>query len=1152
VKQKTLLSIVVLLSLVLAALPAPMGALEAASPPAAPARVAPDQGVWTLGPTMCFDLTRIDAEYLPATGKVYILGGRSGTTTVGNIYAFDPVAGTCVDTGAVMPTPISNYTANLVNDGTNDLLCTFGGRNSAGAVTLDVQCYNPVANTAAIKTTLPAAWTGYTPGAQVVVDNMVYIFGGFNSLAAPYMTARTERYDPVANTFTQLGNLNLARAYILAGEVDGKIYAFGGDIFDGAALIAQTMAEVMADPAGAGTWDDAAVADLPVAGDEGRAFAFDTNSPYEFAGQIVLATMAQWSGASNAVVLYDVATNTYDETFPDLINARRNHGDAFIPLCTGDPADGLPGMWIFGGYLTGDNPPYAPTEYFPLECPAGPAVYLSPASQTGSGGPGTTVTYDLTLTNQTGQEDTFDITYDFVWPTTGPATVGPVANEASQTFQVEVAIPPGAQCVDSDLATVTATDSTGVYSDTAELLTTVVGEMAGVVTDANTGLPIENARVWLVGVTDPAFYVEALTNAAGEYSFLPVPAGDYLITGAAYGYYTVLDLPLTIATCATVVQDFSLDASDPDLQPKTVSVNVAVDHTSTYNMALDNNGTGDLHFHITEMEAPVNLSPNKADIPMPSGVDPQVYADLKASADGTARFVVYLEDQADLETAFNIDDWSARGQYVLDTLRATAQRSQAGLRANLDKAGVEYESRYIVNALVVTGNAALVDSIAARPEVGFIGPDTKIPAPKPVDSSAAPDSPEVIEWNIKKILADSVWTDFGVTGQGVVLANIDTGVQYDHPALVQQYRGNLGGSFDHNYNWLDPYEQCPSSGTVPCDPGGHGSHTMGTMVGSDDPTNPISATNAIGVAPGAKWIACKGGDAVSGYLLNAELIECAEWILAPWDLSGANPDPDMRPDAVNNSWGGGQAQWWYNQAIYAWRAAGIWPSFSNGNNGPSCGTAGDPGEMDNAISAGATTNTPEDLIANFSSRGPASVTGIIKPDLSAPGGSVRSSVPTNNYALYSGTSMASPHVAATAGLIWSAAPELRGNVQVTEWIMEQTADVILDTQCGDAGPPNNVYGWGRINAYDAVDYALANTWDVPWLSVDPVSGIVDPYATSPIVLTFDTTGLTIGQCYYAQLKVEYNDPYVVEEYIPVEMCVIEGYFYYLPIIAKGF
>ncbi len=330
-------------------------------------------GQWRLGPSMCFSLTRFDAEYFPPTGKVYMLGGRSGTSTVGDIYAFDPATGACVDTGVNMPNPISNYTVNLVNDGARDLLCTFGGRQSDGSLTLNVQCYDPIANTAAVKTNLPAAWTGYTPGAQAVVDNKVYIFGGFNPNTSPYVTARTERYDPVSNTFTRLGNLSLARFFIMAAVVDGQIYAFGGDTYEGAALIAQTKAEKMADPAGAGVWDDAAVADLPIAGDEGQGFGFDSTSPYIFANKIVLATMAQWVGRSAEVVLYDVASNTYDIFFPDLLNARRNHAGAFVnhagafvPLETPDPTDGLPGMWVLGGYFGSDDPPYAPAEFFPM------------------------------------------------------------------------------------------------------------------------------------------------------------------------------------------------------------------------------------------------------------------------------------------------------------------------------------------------------------------------------------------------------------------------------------------------------------------------------------------------------------------------------------------------------------------------------------------------------------------------------------------------------------------------------------------------------------------------------------------------------------------------------------------------------------------
>src|SRR5690606_29562565 len=158
----------------------------------------------------------------------------------------------CADTGANMPVPISNYTVNLVNNGSADVLCTFGGRNSAGSTILNVQCYNPLTNTATSVATLPTAWTGFTPGAQVVYNNKVYIFGGFNATTPPYETARTDRFDPVTNSFTQLGNLSLARSYLYAAEVDGKIYAFGGTVFDGASLNAQNRAEVMAAPEGAG------------------------------------------------------------------------------------------------------------------------------------------------------------------------------------------------------------------------------------------------------------------------------------------------------------------------------------------------------------------------------------------------------------------------------------------------------------------------------------------------------------------------------------------------------------------------------------------------------------------------------------------------------------------------------------------------------------------------------------------------------------------------------------------------------------------------------------------------------------------------------------------------------------------------------------
>jgi subtilisin family serine protease len=335
-------------------------------------------GLWTqVDPISCANLTRFDAEYFPGTGLVYILGGRYDTsqttsTTVAHIYVFDPNTMTCTDTAADMPTPISNYTVNLVNDSVKDLLCTFGGRRADGTQTLEVQCYDPLANSATVVTSLPAEFASFTPGAQVVYNNQVYIFGGINpSLLAPYNLNRTFRYDPTSKTFTALGNLSVARGYIIAGEVDGRIYAFGGDTYNGFYLVSQTITEVMVDPEGAGVWDNAGVADLPFSAGEGRAFGFDSDSGYDLAGQIVLTTQAMWPNPSWEVFVYDVLSDSYDLSYPNLNVARRNHAGVFIPTSTSDPTDSLPGMWVFGGFCSGgtcggDYAPYAPPEFFPV------------------------------------------------------------------------------------------------------------------------------------------------------------------------------------------------------------------------------------------------------------------------------------------------------------------------------------------------------------------------------------------------------------------------------------------------------------------------------------------------------------------------------------------------------------------------------------------------------------------------------------------------------------------------------------------------------------------------------------------------------------------------------------------------------------------
>ena len=75
-----------------------------------------------------------------------------------------------------------------------------------------------------------------------------------------------------------------------------------------------------------------------------------------------------WPYETNLVFEYDSATMTWIDDFPVLLAARRNHAGVFVPLCTEDPADGLPGMWVLGGRKDTDDPPYQEPEFYPMPC----------------------------------------------------------------------------------------------------------------------------------------------------------------------------------------------------------------------------------------------------------------------------------------------------------------------------------------------------------------------------------------------------------------------------------------------------------------------------------------------------------------------------------------------------------------------------------------------------------------------------------------------------------------------------------------------------------------------------------------------------------------------------------------------------------------
>jgi subtilisin family serine protease len=427
------------------------------------------------------------------------------------------------------------------------------------------------------------------------------------------------------------------------------------------------------------------------------------------------------------------------------------------------------------------------------------------------------------------------------------------------------------------------------------------------------------------------------------------------------------------------------------------------------------------------------------------------------------RFVVEFDAKADLRGAAKIKDRTKKGAFVLDALRKTANGSQAAAVALVKGTrGARAQSYFLANELLVHGDAKLASKLAALPGVRAVRAEKVYPLVKPVPMATVLEVQPAPEWGIAKINAPAVWAE-GITGQGVVVSSVDTGVEFTHEALVEHYRGNNhDGSFSHDYNWWDPTGIC---GGEPCDNAGHGTHTMGTMVGGDL-EGPLPD---VGVAPGAEWIAAKGCEDFG--CTEGSLLSAGQFLLAPTDLEGNNPDPAKRPDLINNSWGNDDPNdHFYQATVEAWRAAGIIPIFSSGNAGPGCSTAGSPGNVSEVISVGATDD--KDVIADFSSRGP-SPSGKVSPNVSAPGVDVVSSVPGGGYEAFNGTSMAAPHTSGTIALMLSARPELAGNFDAVLDALNKTAVDRPDDQCGTPDPsdndPNYVYGEGRIDALAAVD-----------------------------------------------------------------------------------
>ena len=432
-------------------------------------------------------------------------------------------------------------------------------------------------------------------------------------------------------------------------------------------------------------------------------------------------------------------------------------------------------------------------------------------------------------------------------------------------------------------------------------------------------------------------------------------------------------------------------------------------------------------------------------------------------------YLIIFKEQADLTQVTG-------GDAIYKLLVETAENSQGEIRAELERMGLPYRPYYLVNMIRVENTTQGMDVFGRRPQVAQVlrNPNVRqYPIRWGLPEHAA-ETPGALPWGVDSVGADKVW-ELGITGQGIVVAGQDTGYHWDHPALKDSYRGWDGQQVEHNTNWHDAWDHTPAA----FDDGSHGTHTMGTAVG-----------NGVGMAPDAQWIGCR--NMRYGLGNPGSYIECMEFFLAPYPLGGDpfnDGDPSLAPHVINNSWGcpaeeGCTGPEPLRTALEALRAAGIMMVVSAGNDGPSCNTImlGPPADEDAVFSVGASNQEGE--VVFFSSRGPAGG-GLVKPDVVAPGVHITSSIPGGQYAESAGTSMAGPHVTGLVALLWSARPELVGDIYQTEQIITQTAQPRplaalcptkgQDCACGQDRPgqvPNNVYGYGIVDALAAVELGM--------------------------------------------------------------------------------
>ena len=487
-------------------------------------------------------------------------------------------------------------------------------------------------------------------------------------------------------------------------------------------------------------------------------------------------------------------------------------------------------------------------------------------------------------------------------------------------------------------------------------------------------------------------------------------------------------------------------------------------------------------------------------------VDPELAAKIE-NADSNQLFptLIYMVEQVDV---FAMKDYhnrisasrAQRHYEVITALQDIATRTQPDLLAYLTEASNrgtvgKFQGFWIANMIAAEMNRDEIEAVASRPDVDVVYSDFEPELIEPIiDDNYEPPVITSVEDGLRAVRADSAWM-MGITGQGRLVCNIDTGVDGSHPALSHSWRGNNGYSAEES--WLDTANP---NNNFPHDENGHGTHTMGTICGRSTTTS-----DTVGMAIDAQWIAARAVDVTGGNIYMA-----FEW--------AADPDGDPFtvedvPDVISNSWGGtGGCPSNYYDVIDNCEAAGAAVVFAAGNEGPSAQTLRWPANRIttpyNCFSVGAINGHYDSYpIASFSSRGPSQCDGqTIKPEVVAPGVNVRSSVPGGGYSSnYSGTSMACPHVAGAVALLRQVNPN--ASVDTIKWALMESAQDL-----GNAGE-DNTYGYGIINVLHAID--LIPGIDVPYVFPsaayvsEPNDDYPDPGETIELTIRLANTGVPV-------------------------------------------